>query len=204
MKHLILIIMVLTSIISLFACSGSKDPASWSSKKTDKWFEKGEWKNGWSILPDPSIDRKAFVISYFKNRERWDKAFAFLKNNDLSKLEVKRHDLDGDNLFVNVSEYVTKNEEDAKFEAHKKYIDLQYVVSGNELIAVAPLNTQTSVLQEYDPARDVMFLSMSKIINYKAAPDRFFLFFPNDAHRPNVKDGTNSPVKKVVVKIKVD
>ena len=130
MKNLFLKIMVLTGFLGFFGCKSPLILSTWSSKKIDKWFEKGEWLNGWTVSPDASINRKTFAVSYFKNKERWDKAFTFLKNSDLSKLEIKRYDIDGDNLYAPVSEYLTKNEEDAKFEAHQKYIDIQYVVSG--------------------------------------------------------------------------
>ena len=47
---------------------------------------KHEWLNGWNVTPDASINKKEFAVYYFKNKERWDKAFAFLKDNDLTKL----------------------------------------------------------------------------------------------------------------------
>ena len=58
-----------------------------------------------SIAPDASINKREFAVSYFKNKERWEKAFKFLKNSDLSKLEPKRYDIDGDNLYATISEY---------------------------------------------------------------------------------------------------
>jgi YhcH/YjgK/YiaL family protein len=144
------------------------------------------------------------VVSYFKNKERWDKAFSFLKSNDLSGLELKRYDIDGDNLYAPVSEYLTKNEEDAKYEAHQKYIDIQYVVSGKEQIGVAPMSQKKDIIQPYDATKDIEFLTVTNGENRTALPDRFFIFFPGDAHRPGLKDGENSPVRKVVVKVKVD
>ena len=138
--------MVLTSFLGFFGCRNSSDPANWSNQKIDEWFEKGEWLNGWTITPDGSINRKEFALSYFKNKERWDKAFTFLKSNDLSKLEIKRYDIDGDNLYAPVSEYLTKNEEDAMFEAHRKYIDIQYVITGSEQMSVAPISMKKDVL----------------------------------------------------------
>jgi YhcH/YjgK/YiaL family protein len=190
------------SIIS--GCSGNADPALWSSKQIDKWFEKGDWLNGWQVKPDQSINRKEFTVSYFKNRERWDKAFSFLKSTDLSGLELKRYDIDGDNLYAPVSEYLTKNEEDARYEAHQKYIDIQYVVSGKEMIGVAPMSQKKDVLEPYDSTRDIEFLTVSGGENRLAMPDRFFIFFPEDAHRPGLKDTENSPVRKIVVKVRVD
>ncbi|OFY58105.1 MAG: hypothetical protein A2V50_01595, partial [Bacteroidetes bacterium RBG_19FT_COMBO_42_10] len=136
--------------------------------------------------------------------ERWDKAFAFLKNSDLEKLELKRHEIDGNNVYAPVSEYMTKNEEDARYEAHLKYIDIQYVITGKELIGVAPVSDRKDMLEAYNEANDIMFMTVNTITNLKASPDRFFIFFPDDIHRPGLKDGENSLVRKVVVKVKVD
>lgn len=193
--------MLITSIIGLFGCI---NPAKWNNEKTDKWFEKGEWLNGWTVKPDNSINRKALAAAYFKNKERWNSAFRFLKTNDLSKLEIKRHDIDGDNLFVNVNEYNTKNEQDAKFEAHRKYIDIQYVVKGEELIGVAPLASRDSVLKGYDDKNDVELLKVDKKMFYQASPENFFIFFPEDAHMPGLKVDAIAPVRKVVVKLRID
>jgi YhcH/YjgK/YiaL family protein len=103
-----------------------------------------------------------------------------------------------------VSEYLTKNEEDARYEAHQKYIDIQYVVSGKELIGVAPMLQKKDVLEPYDASKDVEFLTFTNGENRQAKSDRFFIFFPEDAHRPGLKDGENSPVRKIVVKVKID
>jgi YhcH/YjgK/YiaL family protein len=92
----------------------------------------------------------------------------------------------------------------AKFEAHRKYIDIQYVISGKEIMNVAPLKTQKEVLVPYDAEKDIEFLTVSKIADFKASPSCFFIFFPDDAHRPGLKDGVNSPVRKLVIKLKVE
>jgi len=204
MKSLLKIIILMTGLSGLSGCADSTDPSAWSSKKIDKWFEKGEWLNGWEAEPDQSINRKAFAVSYYKNRERWDKAFSFLKTSDLQSLELKRYDIDGNNLYAPVSEYMTKNEEDARYEAHRKYIDIQYIISGKELMGVAPISKKKETLEPYDSEKDIEFLTVTGGENHLALPGRFFIFFPEDAHRPGLKDGENSPVRKIVVKVKVD
>jgi YhcH/YjgK/YiaL family protein len=204
MKKLIVIIMVFMSFFGLTGSKSASDPSTWSNKKIDNWFSKKEWLDNWAVSPNASINRREFAISYFKNKERWEKAFKFLKSNDLSKLELKRYDLDGDNLFATVSEYLSKNEETAKFEAHRKYIDIQYVISGKEIMNIAPIKTVKEVLTPYDATKDIEFVTVDKIVNYKATPVNFFIFFPGDAHRPGLKDGVNSTVRKLVVKLKVD
>lgn len=204
MKILFLKIMILTSFLSFIGCKSPTDPLTWSDKKISKWFEKGEWLNGWTVSPDASVNRKAFAVSYLKYKERWDKAFTFLNNSDLSKLELKRYDIDGDNLYATVSEYITKNEEDVKFEAHQKYIDIQYIVTGKEQIGIAPISLKKEVLVPYDATKDIELMTVTQGTDLKAAPERFFIFFPSDAHNPGLKDGENSMVRKVVVKVKVD
>jgi len=204
MKNLIVRIMLFTSLFGFIGCKSSTDPSNWSSKKIDQWFEKGEWLNGWTVTPDASINRKEFAISYFRNKERWDKTFTFLKSNDLKNLEVKRYEIDGANLYVNVSEYVTKDIDSAKYEVHKNYIDLQYVISGAELIGIAPLSEKKDILMPYNQDKDVELMTVNKGTDIKANPGKFFILFPSDLHRPGVKDGENSQVKKLVGKIKID
>lgn len=196
--------MAFTFLFGLFGCKESTDPSTWSSEKIDKWFEKGEWKGGWQINPDASINRKALAVSYFKYKDRWDKAFAFLKDNDLTQMELKRFDIDGDIVFAPVSEYMTKTEEAALYEAHRRYLDIQYVVSGKELIGIAPLSQTKDILEPYDDTRDIMFMTVNGGKNLEANPGKFFIFFPDDVHRPGLRDGDSTLVRKVVVKIRLD
>jgi YhcH/YjgK/YiaL family protein len=203
-KSALLFAFVLCGIILIFGCKSSKDPSGWTSSETDKWFEKHEWLNGWNVTPDASINKKELAHYYFKNKERWDKAFAFLKNNDLSKLEPKRYDIEGDNLFATISEAMTKNEEDTKFEAHRKYIDIQHVISGAEQMSITPVADKKEELVAYDPAKDVEFMTVKETSSFIATPDKFFIFFPSDIHRPSVKIEENKIVRKVVVKVRID
>jgi YhcH/YjgK/YiaL family protein len=204
MKNLIVNLVVLISFIGIIGSKNDSDPSKWSNKQIDKWFEKGEWLNGWTVKPDESINRREFAISYYKNKARWDKAFTFLKSSDLSKLEVKRHDIDGDNLYASVSEYLSKNEADVKFEAHRKYIDIQYVISGTVQMSLTPMSMQKEITSPYNPTKDVEFQTVTKFSSRVATPARFFVFFPSDIHQPDVKVNESVPVRKVVLKVKVD
>ena len=204
MRKLIVKIMVLVSLLCFPGCNVSEDPASWNTGKIDKWFEKGEWLNGWEVSPDASINRRAFAISYFKNKERWDKAFVFLKESEFSTLELMRYDIDGDNLFATVSEYLTKDEVEARFEAHQRYIDIQYVITGIEQIGLSPMSNKIEVIEPYDAAKDIEFLTVTQEKNIEATQKRFFIFFPSDAHRPGLKVGDKAQVKKIVVKVRVE
>jgi YhcH/YjgK/YiaL family protein len=204
MRKIIVVIMILISLFGLTGSKSSSDPSSWNKKEIEKWFAGKEWSGGWAAIPDASINKREFAVSYYKNKDRWDKAFNFLKSTDFSKSELKRYDIDNDKLFATVSEYMSKNEETTQFEAHRKYIDIQYLISGKEVMNIAPLKSVTKVLVPYDAIKDIEFVAVSKSLDLKAAPGYFFIFFPDDAHRPGLKDGVNSPVRKVVIKVKVD
>jgi YhcH/YjgK/YiaL family protein len=197
-------IMTLILLSGLLGCRESNDPAKWNDKQINKWYEKGEWLNGWQVKPDESINRKMLAINYFLYKERWDKAFLFLRDHDLSKLELKRYDIEGDNLYAPVSEYYSKKEENARYESHQKYIDIQYVVSGRELIGISNKGDLKEVLQPYDAVKDIMFMSVNQISNHMADPGRFFIFFPDDLHRPGLRDGDSTLVRKIVVKVKIE
>ena len=196
---------LLIIITTTLSCSHrvSKDPEKWNEKELTSWFNKGGWKSGWEVSPDESMNRKELAKQIFKNPGRWKKAFYFLKNQDLNNLKPGRYELEGLDLFVNVDDYITKDEKDRSFEAHQKYADIQYVVSGEEKIGVIPLEN-TKVIVPYDSINDVSFLN-AKENNYRlATPERFFVFFPNDAHRPSVKADNNDKVRKVVVKVRIN
>ena len=198
-------LLVLTVVAVIISCTGRspKNQETLSDKEAAKWFQAGEWKSGWAVKPDESIDQKEFAAQYFKNRERWEKAFSFLKDSDLKNMSLGKHELDGDNLFATVSEYTTKNEEDSRYEAHRKYADIQYLICGQERIGIAALDSIT-MLAPYDSLKDFISLNTTKPVYFDASPEKFFIFFPDDAHSPGVKKGENSKVRKVVVKVRIN
>lgn len=187
------------------SCSqkGSSNTENWSIKEFTEWFKTSEWKSGWDIIADESVNQKEVAKHFFHNPERWQKAFAFLKSEDLKSLATGRYELEGTDLFVMIDEYITKDEEVARFEAHRKYIDIQYVVSGEERIGITPLEN-TVVTVPFDEDKDILFLDASDFVYKDANPSRFFVFFPDDAHCPGVKMMNNSRVRKVVVKVRID
>lgn len=200
MKKILLVVSLLFSfgILHLSAQSTNND---WSSKKANKWFKKKEWLNGASFTPHSSIDKLEFAKQYHLNQAYWDKAFAFLKNTDLKTLSIGRHNIDGDNVYATVQESPTKDLDKTAFESHRKYIDLQLVITGEENMSKAPLSAVT-VSKPYNERTDLAnYTGDGKI--YTVPAGTFMLFFPTEAHRPNITPGGNKPDKKIVIKIKV-
>ena len=154
------------------------------------------------IVPDLSVNQDELTRMYYLNPYRWDKAFRFLGDADLENFPKGRFEIDGNDLYASFDEYITKNEEDTKLEAHRIYADIQYIISGKEMIGISPLSSCSETVS-YDPGKDICFLKSNNETPLKASPDRYFIFFPSDAHRPCLKDKENETVKKVVVKVRV-
>ncbi len=106
-----------------------------------------------------------------------------------------------DRVFVNIQTYMPK--ESAPFEAHKEYIDIQYMISGEERIGVADIS-QCSSSVPYDKERDIEFLVCSSQPNLQCLREGdFILLFPHDAHQPSVILNSREKVKKAVVKVRI-
>jgi len=198
-------ILVIFSVLLAQSCNTktSSDPALWNDEQFDKWFEAGEYLNGWNVIPDQSINKHEFAISYFKNKERWDNAFNYLKTTDLQNLDLGIYYIDDDNVYVLVNEYITKNEDEVPFETHKKYVDIQYLISGIELMSISSETNKAEILTPYNEEIDKEFMAVDESSHYVATPERFFIFFPQDLHRTDIKLYEASPVKKIVVKVKL-
>jgi biofilm protein TabA len=180
--------------------SAQSTKTDWSNHKAKKWFKKKEYLNGLSITPHSSIDKNQFAKQYHLNQAAWDKAFAYLKNTDLKTLSNGRHVIDGDNVFAIVTEAPTKDYDKTAFESHRKYIDLQYVITGEENMAKT-LVSSVRVSKPFDEATDLAnYTGEGKI--YTVPAGSFMLFFPTEAHRPNITPGGNKVVKKIVIKIR--
>ena len=137
----------------------------------------------------------------YKNiSERINKSFEYIRITDLKNLPAGRYPIDGENIFALVSEYQTKPEQEGKLEAHKKYIDVQHVISGEELMGYAPLGGQ-KVLDPYKEENDIVFYTGDKSFT-KVSEGMFAIFFPEDVHMPGIASGKSSSVKKLVIKVR--
>jgi len=121
--------------------------------------------------------------------------------NNLSTLPLGRKVL-SDKVFVNVQEYTTRDPGKQQLEAHRKYIDFQYVVLGRELMGSGKLS-DAKVVEPYDSTKDVGHYSLPIFPYYVATPQYFFVFFPSQAHFTNIQFGEKALVRKIVFKILV-
>jgi YhcH/YjgK/YiaL family protein len=147
------------------------------------------------------IDKIENARNYNILNERIKKSFDYIMQTNLKKLEPGKYEIDSENIFALISEYDTKLESEGKLEAHKKYIDVQYVISGEELIGYAPFNGQV-VLEPYKEENDIIFFSGEKSFT-KVSAGMFAIFFPTDVHMPGICIEKKSRVKKLVIKVRV-
>jgi len=175
-------------------------PSVLSEQQANEWYQKKEWLSGLPLQPHETVNKATFARQYQLNKTYWDKAFAFLKDNDLQTTAVGKYELDGDNVYAMITENPTKDLDSTKWESHHNYIDLHAVIKGEEKIGVAALSKLT-VTMPYNASKDLINYSGEGKF-YNAIPGTFFLFFPSDGHRPNITANDNKPDKKIVIKIR--
>lgn len=142
-------------------------------------------------------DKLSLSDNYAGISPRLSKALAFLREADFSKLEDGKHVIDGDKIFVNISSFMTKGNEFP--EAHKKYIDIQYVIEGEEYCGVAALSEMTEEIVN-EPDSD-FYRYRGETYNIKLGNGYFVVLFPQDAHAPGRFITEPKPVRKAVVKV---
>lgn len=119
--------------------------------------------------------------------------------------EPGKYVLDGEKVFASVSTYETKPREGALLEAHRKYADLQAVISGEELIGWSILDTLKEESESFSTGGDIAFYSGETMLDVVLPAGYFVLLLPEDAHMPCLQTpkGAGS-VTKIVVKISLN
>lgn len=144
------------------------------------------------------VDSLKNCDKYVSCHDGFDKAFAFLRRASEENLSVGRYEIDGDRVFAFIQEYTSKTE--SSFEAHKNYIDIQFILSGTEVMKVCDIS-QVKISVPY--TEDVMFFEDNERASVTVVEaGEYGIFFPWDAHKPGLCFDTPEEVKKVVVKVK--
>lgn len=140
-------------------------------------------------------------VDNYKGLGRVYDALKFLSETDFSKIELGRYELDGDNIFYMVQSYDTDPSKTVS-EAHRKYIDIQFMVEGEEIIGVTDISTEKE-LTEAKEENDVWFYNC-KTEPLTLSAGKYMVLYPNDLHCPGVATkGKALTCRKVVVKVKV-
>ncbi|MBI1174200.1 MAG: DUF386 family protein [Sideroxydans sp.] len=127
-------------------------------------------------------------------------AFDYIRDTDLFALAPGRYPIVGDDLFAIVEQVPGKTREMAKLEAHRRYIDIQLVLEGDEQMGWKPLADCLNPVSEHSAEKDIRFFHDAPASWVAVPPDHFCIFFPEDAHAPLVGSGQ---IKKVIFKVAV-
>ena len=176
---------------------------NWTDAELNSWYEKQEWLNGWQVKSDNSNDKRLLAESYAQFKDRWDLAFQFLKSNDLQNLSG-RHNLDGNNVYVLVSDYNSKEKSEVRNEVHKRYVDIQYVAVGEEYMGKMALDQVGEATTPYNEANDIEYFAYEESDYFLANQGTFFIFFPDEVHRSSMKVNESVPIKRIIVKLLVE
>lgn len=144
------------------------------------------------------LDRLDNADRYAEMHPRFQAAFDLLREFDFESAPDGPAEIDGKRLTLNVLRRELKAQEDAVLEAHERYVDIQYVVSGDELFGWKATGDCQQPTQAYDPAKDVILFEDEPDAYFPLLEGTFVVFFPGDAHAPMVGEGD---IEKIVVKV---
>ena len=179
-RNPIVLFIIFISIMSFTSCSKNQDTDS--------------PKNRDNIL----IDNIEQAANYYEMHPAFEEAFEFLKMSTLAELPVGRHEINGEKLFCLVAKDMGRSRAEAKLEAHRKYIDIQYIISGTDEMGWKPTANCDSIDQSYNIDNDIEFFKDDPQTWTKVPAGSFAIFFPEDAHAPMVD---TEEIHKVVLKV---
>ena len=150
-------------------------------------------------------DTLANAQRYHSLHPRFAHAFAWCQEaNHLAKPDG-RYPIHGDDLFVIVESGPTIAAPHKRFESHRRYIDIQVVLGGGEVMEWAPADNLAEHVA-YNPEKDIRFHIEPARPNARIAlvPGEFAIFYPEDAHKPCCFLGAGpSAFRKAVFKVDV-
>ena len=163
------------------------------------------------IINLPAEKEAAVIVDKIQNTnlytccdDRLAKAFEILKDKSLTEKPDGKYEVDGKNLYYLIQRYQSKPLTEGRFEAHQKYIDIQYVAAGEEMLGYAPIDG-LEIQAPYNPEKDIIFYNKpEKFTPVHLKAGLFAVLYPNDAHMPGRAIDNLSQVLKIVVKVKIN
>ena len=150
--------------------------------------------------PVPQVHRLAHwrSLTGFEDLER---AFEYLESASFEEKSPGRYEIDGDRMYAIVAQDKTRSPETAEFEAHRKYIDLHYLIRGKEMIGSANA-ADLRQIKPYAPENDAeLYAGPRKYRRLILKPGEVAVFFPGQAHMHGCYPDRSEEIKKVVVKV---
>lgn len=144
------------------------------------------------------LDSLENIRSYEALNPHFSKVVEFLATADLASLPLGRNTICGDMVYANVMEVKPKTKEEAFIEIHRRYIDIQIPVSGDELMGYTPKNELSEACYSETDDAAIYPVGMPAREYFNVRKGEFVIFFPQDGHAPAI---TPSALKKIVIKV---
>lgn len=185
--------LLLLSLVLLASCA--RDKKDEGMKKTFQSIQ--------AVLSEV-VDYEKLSTQYELAREEWDAAISFLSREDLDSLPTGKYELTKNGTYANIQEYEIDPEKQGKYEVHRKYIDIQFLQKGKEIVFISNLADCRELAKDYmeEDDAELYFLSVNAK-EVQISPEQFVILFPDDAHMPSrpSPDYTGT-IRKIVVKVK--
>ncbi|QLK62836.1 YhcH/YjgK/YiaL family protein [Enterobacteriaceae bacterium Kacie_13] len=134
-----------------------------------------------------------------------EKALNFLRTTDFRQLGTGVVEIEGRDIYAQILDLTTKPKAENPPEVHRRYIDIQFLAWGDEIIGVAADCGTNEISQSLLEERDIIFYhQMENESEIIMKPGSYAIFFPQDVHRPGCIHNNISQIRKVVIKVKVD
>ena len=147
------------------------------------------------------------ILSTLDNAERYfalhplfNMLFDYVRTHDLSTVAAGRIELQGRDLFINVSDATLKTRDEQKLEVHRAYIDVHIPLSGVEEIGIRSLSTLGNSDAPFNKQDDFALYSAPAGNYFQVHPNEFCIVYPEDAHAPIIGQGQ---LRKLIAKIRI-
>ncbi len=127
--------------------------------------------------------------------------FAYAQMHNLANFKPGRYEINGETLFVNITEGTTTYAEQRFWEAHRAYLDLHLILSGTERIDFNFIDNMQQ--KPYVEADDFLPMEGEAKAFFVLEKDDFLLCNPHDAHRTGICPSIPGYLKKAIFKIKL-
>lgn len=134
--------------------------------------------------------------------EAVNRGIEYIRSTDFSSMPLGKYEIEGNLMFALLQEVVTKDWEQQRPESHRTHTDIQFLLSGEEVIRVAPLSDEAVISEESFDTKDIAFYGkVGAESSLVLRPGSFAVFYPGDIHRPCCSATQEQTIRKVVIKI---
>ena len=146
------------------------------------------------------LDRLDHADRYAGLHLGFARALKFLRQIEPAAIPLGRTEIDADRIYAVAARVAARSRAEARLEAHRRYIDIQYVISGVDGMGWRSRSECSQPVAEYDPQQDIEFFADPAAAWVDVHPGELIIFFPEDAHAPLVGSGD---IHKIVVKVAI-